>query len=384
VVGAGVIGAACAYELTRHGMQTLVVDRGQLASGTTSSGEGNLLVSDKPPGPELDLALLSLRRWRILAKDIPCEYEPKGGLVVARSVTELTRLADLAEHQRACGVQAQDVDRAELHRLEPALTRACSGGVFYPQDAQLNPMLATAHLLAAARSAGARLITGAEVVGLRRVQAPSGSIAGFPGLAVTLRTDQGVSELRAAHVVNAAGTWAQAVADLGGVRVPVLPRRGIVLVIAGMPGLVRHKVYAADYVADVASAQADLESSPVVEGTPSGTLLVGASRERVGFDPRMPVTVIQRLAAQAVELFPALARARLLRTYRGYRPYCPDHLPVIGPDPRLPGLHHACGHEGAGIGLAAGTAQLIAQSIAGQTPSIDLGPFRPERFTEES
>jgi glycine/D-amino acid oxidase-like deaminating enzyme len=291
-------------------------------------------------------------------------------------------LTELAEQQGAAGVEAQSVGAAELRRLEPELTAACLGGVFYAQDAQLNPMLATARLLASAQSAGARLVTRAEVVALGRVGSSSGSIAGSPGLTVTIRTEEGVKDLRAAHVVNAAGTWAQAVAELAGVHVPVLPRRGIVLVVAGAPGLVRHKVYAADYVADVASAQADLESSPVVEGTASGTILIGASRERVGFDPAMPVAVIQRLAAQAIELFPALAGARLLRAYRGYRPYCPDHLPVIGPDRRLPGLHHACGHEGAGIGLAAGTAQLIAESITGHPPTIDLLPFRPERFTE--
>ena len=96
----------------------------------------------------------------------------------------------------------------------------------------------------------------------------------------------------------------------------------------------------------------------------------------------MSLPVVRRLAAQAVGLFPFLADVTLLRTYLGFRPYCPDHLPIIGEDPRAPGLIHACGHEGAGIGLAAATAELLAQHVTGRTPDLDLTPFRPDRFDE--
>ena len=119
-----------------------------------------------------------------------------------------------------------------------------------------------------------------------------------------------------------------------------------------------------------------------MEGTRGGTVLIGASRERVGFDETLSVEVVERLAAQAVRLFPVLADVNLLRVYRGFRPYCPDHLPVIGADDRLPGLLHACGHEGAGVGLAPATGHLIAQLAAGQPPSLPVAPFRPGRFAE--
>ena len=86
VVGAGVVGAACAYYAARAGLRVTVLDRGPVAGGTTGAGEGNLLVSDKEPGPELELALLSTQLWQELAELLPprIEYEPKGGLVVAR------------------------------------------------------------------------------------------------------------------------------------------------------------------------------------------------------------------------------------------------------------------------------------------------------------
>lgn len=187
-------------------------------------------------------------------------------------------------------------------------------------------------------------------------------------------------ELHAPHVVNAAGTWGGALAALAGVHLPVLPRRGFVLVTEPLPRVVRHKVYAADYVADVASGSAALQTSAVVEGTPAGPVLIGASRERVGFDRTLSTEVLRRLAAGATALFPVLGGVRAIRTYPGFRPYLPDHLPAIGPDPRVPGLLHACGHEGAGIGLAPATGQLVAAALTGARPPLDAHPFRPERF----
>ncbi|GAA4896337.1 hypothetical protein GCM10023237_13480 [Streptomyces coeruleoprunus] len=160
-----------------------------------------------------------------------------------------------------------------------------------------------------------------------------------------------------------------------------MPRRGFVLVTEPLPPrLIRHKVYSADYIADVASGSADLQSSPVVEGTPAGPVLIGATRERVGFDRGLSTEALRRLAAQATALFPVLADVRALRAYHGFRPYLPDHLPAIGADPRVPGLYHACGHEGAGIGLAPATGLLLAAALSGERPALDLAPFRPDRF----
>ena len=163
-------------------------------------------------------------------------------------------------------------------------------------------------------------------------------------------------------------------------RLPIQPRRGFILVTEPLPPIVRHKVYAAEYVANVASDASDLQTSAVVEGTRAGTILIGASRERVGFDRTLALPVLRRLAAQAVALFPILAGVHAIRAYRGFRPYSPDHLPVIGPDPRVPGLVHACGHEGAGIGLAPATGDLVAAAVTGAATVVDAAPFRPERF----
>lgn len=373
VVGAGVVGAACAYYAARSGLSVAVVDRGPVAGGTTGAGEGNLLVSDKLPGPELELALLSAALWRELAEVLPAavEFEQKGGLVVAADPASLATLTATAAGQAAAGVQSWAVDPHELQAVEPHLASGLAGGFLYPQDAQVQPALAAAHLIRAARDAGAELHLGEAVTAV--LTGPTGAVRG-------VRT--GAGDLLAPAVVNATGVRGGELAALAGVELPVLPRRGFVLVTEPLPPLIRHKVYAAEYVADVSSASAALQTSPVVEGTLSGPVLIGASRERVGFDRTLSVPVISRLAAAAAALFPVLADTRVLRAYHGFRPYLPDHLPAIGPDRRVPGLFHACGHEGAGIGLAPATAVLVTAAIRGEASPLDPGPFRPDRFDE--
>ena len=372
VIGAGIVGAACCYYLARAGLKVAVIERGAVAAGTTGAGEGNILVSDKEPGPELELAQLSVRLWRRLGDELgpDAELEPKGGLVVAAGPEERRQLDDFAAAQAAAGVKVRTVGHAGLRDLEPYLADELAGGVLYPEDMQVQPMMAAALMLRAARDLGAELRLHEEVTA---IETAAGRVAG-------VRTSTG--GLSAGLVVNAAGTWAGELAARAGLALPVLPRRGFIVVTEPLPRMIRHKVYTADYVANVASGSAGLEISTVVEATASGTVLIGASRERVGFDRTSSMKIVGTLAAQAVRLFPVLAGVRAIRFYRGFRPYCPDHLPVIGSDARLPALLHACGHEGAGVGLAPATGHLIAQIVTGQTAAVSLAPFDPGRFEE--
>ena len=374
VIGAGIVGAACCYYLARAGLKVAVIERGAVAAGTTGAGEGNILVSDKEPGPELELAQLSVRLWRRLGDELgpDAELEPKGGLVVAAGPEERRQLDDFAAAQAAAGVKVRTVGHAGLRDLEPYLADGLAGGVLYPEDMQVQPMMAAALMLRAARDLGAELRLHEEVTA---IETAAGRVAG-------VRTSAG--SLSAGLVVNAAGTWAGELAARAGLALPVLPRRGFIVVTEPLPRMIRHKVYTADYVANVASGSAGLEISTVVEATASGTVLIGASRERVGFDRTSSMKIVGTLAAQAVRLFPVLAGVRAIRFYRGFRPYCPDHLPVIGSDARLPGLLHACGHEGAGVGLAPATGYLIAQIATGQTAPVSLAPFDPGRFEESA
>jgi glycine/D-amino acid oxidase-like deaminating enzyme len=261
IIGAGIVGACCARACAQAGLDTVLVDRGAVASGTTGAGEGNILVSDKEPGPELDLALLSRQLWAEMAGELGDSFEldPKGGLVVAARTETLDHLRAFARAQADSGVIAEEVAAADLRDHEPHISPELAGGVYYPQDMQVQPMLAAARIIEAGVATGRlRVITGCDVTAIDRD--PSGAVSG-------VRTSGGDITTRA--VVNAAGTWGGEVAALAGVDLPILPRRGFILVTEPLPVMVRHKVYAADYVANVASDNAGLETSAVIEGTMS-------------------------------------------------------------------------------------------------------------------
>lgn len=381
VIGAGIVGAACAYALSRAGVSVTVIEAKAAASGTSGQGEGNVLVSDRGPGAELVLAQYSLTRWnRIeteLAEHLPpgfpsIEYERKGGVVVATTADGARSLRQFAQTQRPAGVRAIEVDHDEALRLEPYLNPAVIAAVHYPDDAQVQPVIATEALLAAARDQGVETIFGEQVIGA--IPGAGNGIAG-------VRTTRG--SYPAGQVIIACGPWSAQVAETLGSWLPVRPRRGVLLVTTRMPHRIFHKVYDADYVGAVASDDHGLQTSSVIESTAAGTVLVGSSRRQAGFDQSLDLEAVRDIARKAITIFPFLAEASVMRVYGGLRPFMPDHLPVIGPDPQVPGLWHATGHEGAGISLSLGTGDLITSLITNTSPPVDPLPYAPARLCAE-
>lgn len=373
IIGAGIIGAACARSLASAGWDVTVVDCGTTAGGTSSACEGNLLVSDKGPGHELVLAQYAVTLWKAASADLAeqlgprfpsIEYDPKGGLVVATTDSGARALLDFASSQRAAGVDARALDTGQAHELEPDLTPGITAAVHYPEDAQVQPSIATEALMASARRFGARLLENTPV---------TGPVLDSAGALIGVTTPAG--ELRASRVLIAAGPWSGHVAALLGVTLPVRPRRGELLVTSRMRHRIFHKVYDADYVGAVGSDDSALQTSSVIESTAGGTVLIGSSRQQVGFDGSLRVDALSEIAAKAIRLFPFLAETAVIRSYGGFRPFMPDHLPVIGEDPRMPGLWHAVGHEGAGIGLSLATAELLAALMLERPTPLDAAPF---------
>jgi D-hydroxyproline dehydrogenase subunit beta len=372
VVGAGLVGTAIAARLAATGVDVTVIDRSGPAAGTSSSGEGDLLVSDKLPGPELALALRGIELWRQLGEtEGPgFELEEKGGLVVAHDEAGLDELWSLAQGQKAQGVAVELVAGEDLQRLEPALSRELKGGAAYAQDCQVQPMLAVARHVAEIARHGGRVVAGANV--LRAERDANGDIS-------AVVTSTGKVAIGTC-VVNAAGPWAGELAGRLGAHIPVAPRRGHVLVTEPLPPLVRRKVFEASYVGSVHQTDAERACSSVIEETSGGTMLLGSSRESVGFSYEFDADVVAAIAGRAIAIVPALAGVRLLRVYIGFRPATPDRLPIIGADTNVGRLLHATGHEGAGVGLALVTAELVQSLVLGKRPALDIAPFAPDRF----
>ena len=323
VVGAGICGAACALELQDRGARVLLLDRGEVAMGTTGLGEGNVLAADKPPGPELELARAGRAVWHELAARFPAavKLRAKGALVLFEDDGAAAFAAGL-------GADAEVVDdpRAE----EPALVCGLPPAVLVPGDLQVDPR-ATAQAMAAE----VPVRTCAEVV-----RAEAGGVELADG-----------ERLAADAVVVAAGPWTASLVP----ELDVRPRKGQLVALGPAPGLVRRKCLEAAYV--------DLRGvASVIEEALSGEVYIGSSRAWAGFDTTVDVAVTEQLLTRARRWMPGLADLPVTRTWAGLRPFLAG-----GPvHDRLPSGVWACtGHEGAGVGLGPVTARLLADALLG-------------------
>jgi D-hydroxyproline dehydrogenase subunit beta len=377
VVGAGIVGTACARELAVRGARVTLVDRGEVSGGTTGLGEGNVLASDKDEGPELDLTIAGLALYDELDERLGDEAQirRKGAFIVHPEAdawaAEPARVARL----RAAGVVCELVAAEAVRAREPLLTGPLHGASFFPGDLQCAPRAITLALAREAAAAGAEVRTGTtvEAVAVDRARRVRG---------VRLA---GGARIAAPSVVLAAGAWSAALAATAGLELPVAPRWGqLVRLAAPHDGVasrvVRHKIVDGSYLRSVASTDAALQVTTVIETTWEGDVLVGSSRARRGFDTAVDPAVSAAMIDRAARLMPRLRELPVAAAWSGLRPWLPDHRPAIGPSARAPGLWVATGHEGAGIALGPVTGRLVAQALCGERPGVRLAPFHPDRF----
>lgn len=358
VVGAGVVGAACADALTAAGLSVSVVESRFAAGGSTAAAMGHVVVMDDS---EAQFALTKYSRglWEDLAPEMPlaCEDEAAGTLWIAADERELEGVRRKADFHRRRGVAVDELGAAELAREEPNLRPGLAGALRVPGDRIVYPIHAARFLLDRAIRRGARLLSGAEAssIGPRRVTTRQGT-------------------LEAACVVNAAGTAAPLLTP----GLPVAPRKGHLVITDRYPGFCRRQCVELGYLSSAHGASAESVAFNL-QPRATGQMLLGSSREFVGFDAGINRRIRDRMIRRALEFMPALARLSALRTWTGFRPATPDNLPLIGPWPETEGLYVATGHEGLGVTTALGTARLIADAVLGRPSLIDPAAYLPNR-----
>jgi glycine/D-amino acid oxidase-like deaminating enzyme len=358
VVGAGIVGAACADALTEAGLSVTVLESRFAGGATTAAAMGHIVVMDDS---EAQFALTSLSRglWEGLASGMPraCEDERTGTLWVAADDTEMAHVRRKAAFYAERGVEVEQLDASDLEREEPNLRPGLAGALRVPGDRVVYPVNAARWLLGRAVGRGARLVEGAEAssIGARRVMTPRGAF-------------------EAGAVVNAAG----AAAPLLTPGLPVAPRKGHLVITDRYPGFCRHQLIELGYLT---SAHSPSPESVAFNLQPraTGQMLLGSSREFVGLDASVNRRIRDRMVRRALEFMPALARLSAIRTWTGFRPATPDNLPLIGRWESIPGLFVAAGHEGLGITTALGTARLVTDVILGRPSPIDPAPYSPMR-----
>lgn len=380
VVGAGVIGAASAYYLSEAGLEVTLLDMRDVAGGTSSACDGNVLLIDKMPGYDARITAASLTLLSDLARslDLDFEFRQFGSTLAVETEAQMDVARAWVSRQQAAGLPFAILKQDELLSEAPELARDIVGGVLCNADGSLSPMKLVYALVEGVRRNGGQVRSFCEVTGIRR--RASGSLE-------AVETTSGVVTTRCA--VLCAGVWTPILGRMAGIEIPVKPRKGHILVAASGPQPYWRKMMEFGYLMTKFGGEGrrnvppDMEKygvAMVYEPTPSGNFLIGSSREFVGFDTTCDSNVLSLMARRAMRFFPGISGTSVIRSYAGLRPYTPDHLPIVSAIEQVPGLYVATGHEGDGIGLAAVTGKLIAAMVCGQTPLVDPAPLSLSRF----
>ena len=363
IVGAGIVGAACAYYLSLEGIRALVLDSGFAGGGTTSAGMGHLAVMDDSEA-EFELCRTSCALWAELAPAMPsdCEITTEGCLWIAETEAEMELIQPKVEHYNQRGVDVEALDSDQLAAAEPELRAGLPGALLLHEDRVLYQLGATRWLLGVAGRHGAELRegVGVEEIGKRSVVLEDGS------------------RLRADLVINAGGVRAAHLTP----GLAIEPRKGHLVITDRYPGFCRRQVLELGYQRSAHTLSPESVAFNV-QPRATGQLLIGSSRELVGWDSSINPYIVGQMLRRAFGFMPRLEDLSCLRTWTGFRPATPDKLPYIGRWPATQGLWIAAGHEGLGIMTATGTGRLLADLITGRPPIIDPRPFDPTRTSTQ-
>ncbi|MEI4233487.1 NAD(P)/FAD-dependent oxidoreductase [Roseovarius sp. D22-M7] len=357
VIGAGLVGSALALGLARTGARVTLVDAATDDFHASAANFGLVWVQGKGLGAP-DYAGLSLRAaqgWDGFAADlaqgsgISPAYRRTGGLRIALSEAELDRTrADLARlHNQPGGAQdTRILDRDALRAMLPGIGPAAVGAAYCPHDGHADP-LRTLRAMRTMLPAQARI----KAMQVTRVR-PEAS--GFV-------IEGGEGRVTADRVVLAAGLGNADLAPGLGLHAPLRPQRGQILVTERLPPLL-----------DIATHN--------VRQTADGTVMMGDSKEDAGFDRGTTQSVAHKIATRAVRSFPALAHARLVRSWAGLRVMSPDGLPIYEASTSNPGAYLVTCHSG--VTLASLHAGEVARAIAEDALHSRYPAFSPARFAE--
>jgi D-amino-acid dehydrogenase len=418
VVGAGIIGIACAHYLAKAGLPVTVIDRGTIAGACSHANCGFICPSHvlplTEPGairtaiksllnphapfrirPRLSPALWnwlwqfarrcnhrqmleagthlkaildsSLTEYRRLMEEeqFDCEWKQDGLLYVLRTERGMREFAEtdrlLTEN---FGVTARRIDGPELPAFDPALLPGLAGGFHYAGDASVRPDLLNAQWAHRLRERGVRFVEHCELRGIEK-SAGRKSRDGVPtNRIVRLATSQGT--MAADRVVFAAGAWSARLSRELECHIPIQPGKGYSVTMARPEPCPRQPILFPEHRVGV---------SPFATGYRLGSIM-----EFAGYDASIPERRIRQLRESARHYLVAPFTEEIQERWYGWRPMTWDSLPIIGPVPRLENAYLATGHNMLGLSLAPATGRLIAELITSRSPHIDPGAFSPSRF----
>src|SRR5437879_1766509 len=361
VIGAGVIGAACARAAALRGLTVGIFEPGPDPAAASPASAGLLAAQIEPLDNGLvALAVRSRDQYQRLAAElrdatgIDIGFWAGGIAAIALDDEEADHLKDAVARQRQAGLRCDWLAADDVHERWPGAAPDCHGALFAPEDGAVDPQALTRACLADARRLGAAL----RVEQVATIETVNGRASG-----VVTRA----GKTPAAHVVLAAGVWAPQIAGLPR-PLPVEPVRGQMAATAwpaGTPAAVFY--HDRGYVL-----------------SRGGDALLGSTMEHAGFECRVTNEGLAQIFRGAVRLLPALLNQAVQRMWAGLRPVTPDGRPIVGPDPDVERLWYAAGHGRSGILLAALTGEIIADLVTKGETDVDISALRVDRLKPQA
>ena len=378
VIGGGIIGSSVTWHLSKLGKKVLQIEREDLTRGAAGATDGVVGYHTKKPGAQMELAVQSIAMFEHLGEELgeDIEYGLRcGGMQPVEDQLQWDILSEIVEEQRKSGVDIRMISIEEAREIEPMLAPDLKGALYSPTGGKVNPIKLTMAFAKAAKRNGAEILTETEVTDLI-----------MDGKTVKgVKTTKG--DFYADAVVNACGAWAANIGKMAGLDIPIQPRKGQLIVTEPTGPFMDVTLQCARYnvVKFRPEAVTDQEAlkmgnSLSIEQTENGGLIIGGTREFVGFDRENTLEAIETILRRAVRFFPALKDVCFIRCFAGLRPYTPDGLPLIGKVNGLEVFYMAAGHEGDGIALSPITGKLLAEQIVYGKESYSLKDFDPNRF----
>src|ERR1700683_2268977 len=363
IVGAGIVGAACADEFARRGIGVAIVDREMVGGGATAAGMGHIVTMDDSEA-QFTLTRYSQQLWQKLRPELPIdvEYDQCGTIWVAADEEEMVEVRRKRDYYGQREVPTEILNAQTLARLEPNLRPGLAGGLLVMDDAVLYPPCAARFLMERAQKQGAKPHLGRSVT-----QAGRGRVTMADGF-----------EISARGVVNAAGACAANFTP----GVEIKKRKGELVLTDRSAGFLRHQLVELGYLKSAHSISNDSVAFNV-QPRRTGQILIGSSRQYSADQTEVDSGILARMLQRAREYMPGLAQMSAVRTWTGFRAATPDKLPLIGPWPGDSSLFLATGHEGLGITTSLATARILVDQITGAKPEISIQPYLPSRTAME-
>lgn len=364
IVGAGIVGAACAAECTRENLKVAIIEAGFIGGGATAAGMGHLVVMDDSEA-QFALTRYSQKLWDEISDELPLEVEHDacGTIWIAADDEEMAEARRKEKFYSERGVSVEILDAKSLIEAEPNLRSGLVGGLRVTGDSVIYPPCAAQFFVDRAIAKGADLFLGKAVESIT----PDG---------VRLRDGTAVS---AGVLVNSAGSWSPQLTP----GLEVKKRKGHLVITDRYPQFIKHQLVELGYLKSAHTLTAESVAFNI-QPRKTGQLLIGSSRQFDVDHSGVDTSILTRMLERAIEYLPGLGKLSSLRTWTGFRAATPDKLPLIGPHAEHERLYLATGHEGLGITTSLGTAKLLLAQIMDREPEIPVTPYLPSRMTQET